>query len=70
MGQTDIIMIAIDLGKLGAVAQGRHDHIEMAVPHATLQLQGLQGTCDSLRENPKGLRALRFRCLSSQMFRH
>lgn len=52
--QRDIIMIAIDLGKLGELAQGRHDHIEMVVPHATLQLQGLQGTCDSLRENPKG----------------
>lgn len=56
--QRDIIMIEIDLGKLGSLAQGRHDHIEIGVPHATLlQFQHLQGTCDSLKENPKGLRA-------------
>lgn len=56
--QRDIILIEIDLGKLGSLAQGRHDHNEMGVPHATLlQLQSLQGNCDSLKENPKGLRA-------------
>lgn len=33
--QRDIILIEIDLGKLGSLAQGRHDHIEIGVPHAT-----------------------------------
>ena len=56
--QRDIIMIKIDPGKLGALAQGGPNGIEMAVPQATLfQFQGLQGACDSLKENHKGLKA-------------
>lgn len=51
-------MIKIEPGKLGALAQGRPNGIEMVVPHATLlQFQDLQGTCDSLKENRKGLKA-------------
>ena len=56
--QRDIIVIKIDPGELGALAQGRPNGIEMAVPHATLlQFQDLQGTCGSLKENRKGLKA-------------
>ena len=54
----DIILIEIGLGKLGALAQGRHNHMETEVSQVKpLQLQALQCTCDSLKENPKGLRA-------------